>query len=99
MFEQGGVPRKGRRGLGIEVVERSARPQALLDQEAWALEVDGDRVRRIGLQLDRMGAGLGCGVDQGEGPGQLSVVVSGQLGDDERRVFGSDGPAGDGKAW
>src|SRR5699024_2610501 len=54
------VPLPGGVGLLVEVVEVAAAPQAVAvgDAEGGTVGVDGDRVRRVGLELDRGGAGL-----------------------------------------
>ncbi len=97
MGEQGRVPFIGSEGLRIEVVQGAARPQAPLQAKAGAVEIQGDGVGRIGLQLDRVGPRFGRRVDQLQRPLQASVMVSGKLGYDERRLIRANGAAGYGE--
>ncbi len=97
--EQRLVPFEGREGFRIEVVEGAPRPEAALDDEARASVVEGDGVGGIGLQLDRVRAGLGGGVDQLQRPLQASIVVARQLGDHIGRTIRPDRTSGDGESF
>ena len=51
-------------------------------------EVERHRVGGIGLQLERVRAGRGGGIDDRQRALERLVVVAGHLGDDERRMSG-----------
>ncbi len=97
-LEKGLVPLEGRERLRIEVVERAAGPQAAFDHEARPAMIQRDGVGGIGLQLDRVGAGFGGGVDQRQRPLQPAIVVARQLGDHERRLIRPDRASCDGES-
>src|SRR6185437_5907959 len=67
--------------FGVEIVKRSSIPQAAMNAKILIIAVQRDRIRTIGLQLDRVSARLfggmndaGCGLD-------AAVVVRRHLGD------------------
>ncbi len=90
------MPLPGGVRLLVEIVETVAVPQPPLDVEHRVVVVDGQGVGGIGLQLDRVGAGRLRRLDQRQGAAEIAVVVAGDLGDDVRRMAGSDRPAGNG---
>ncbi len=96
MREQMRVPIPWRMRLTIQIIERATVPQATLDAELRSIVVDGDRVGGVGLDLDRVGAGLLRRVDDGQGALKLPQMVGGHLRDDVRRLAGADLAAGDG---
>ena len=79
--------------FAIEVVELPPGPGAALDHEAGPVMVDRQRVRRVGLQLDGVGAGLRRRVDHRQRAVEAAVVVAGQFADDIGRLVGPDAAA------
>ena len=82
------VPRRVR--LLVELVEVAPAPEVVVrrDPERRACPTSIVIVSaRVGLDLDRLGAGLGDRVDDGQRPVQRAVVVAGHLGDDQRTVI------------
>ena len=96
--EDGSVPLPRRVRLLVEVVQPAIRPELVPrgDPERRPVGVDGDRVGRVGLELDRVGTGLGHRPDDGQRRCQVTVVVARHLGDDERRLVGTDRATTDG---
>ena len=87
------VPRRVR--LLVELVEAAAVPQAALDAEFRPVMVDGDRVGRVGLQLDRVGAGRLGGVHHGERMVETAAMIGGKLRHHVGRLARANGAAGD----
>ena len=65
-------------------------PEAAADPELRPVDVQGDGVGGIGLDLDRVAAGGGGGIDQAQRAVQAAIVVPRQLADDVGRVVGAD---------
>ena len=74
-----------------------ALPQTLLvsDEKLAFLDIQCDGVGRVGLQLDRVGAGLRRSVDDLQRSIEGPVMVAGHLRDDERSRFSSYYSIGD----
>jgi len=83
-----GMPFPGGVGLFIEVVEVLASPEGIGidDLEAAAAHVERYRVGGVGLQLDRVGPGLGRCFHDCQSALQTLVVVVGHLGDHKRGI-------------
>ncbi len=94
-LEQGGVPLVGGLGLLVELMQAAAVPQPAVDFELRPVDVHGDGVGGIGLDLDSVGAGVGRGVDHRQRPVQAAVVVPRQFADHVGRVVGPDPATGD----
>src|SRR5438105_14596355 len=78
-------------GFAIKIVQCPAVPErAAADAEFRALGVERQCVRRIGLQLDGVGAGRLGLADQPDRLLEILAVIAGQLGDDIGRVARSD---------
>ncbi|MNN52007.1 hypothetical protein D3C81_1666770 [compost metagenome] len=86
------MPFPGRVGLFVQRVQRSTGPQAVrvLDEKRALGQVQGHGVGGVGLQLQRMGTGLGRGLDDLQRHVQGLVMVAAHLGNDERRRIGTD---------
>src|SRR5687767_7375935 len=62
----------------------------------WSIALDVPLItrradfRRSLLELDRVAAGVGCLVDQGDGIGQVAVVVDADLTSDIDRIAGAN---------
>ena len=69
----------------VQLVERLAAPQPA-GLKIRRVAIYGHRVGAVGLQLDRVGPGLGGHLDQPQRPLKAAVVVRRQLGDDVRRM-------------
>lgn len=93
--EQRRVPLVGRLGLGVEVVQAAAVPQPAGDAELRPVDVHGDGVGGVGLDLDGVAAGGRRRVDHAERPLQAAVVVPRQLADDIGRMARADLAVGD----
>ena len=96
-LEKGPVPFERREGFRVEFMQSAPSPQAAVQAKAGAVGVDRDGVGRIGLKLDRVGAGLSRSVNQRQRSLKLSIMVAGQLGYDQRRLIVIDNPARDGE--
>jgi len=77
----------------VELVESSTVPETagVLDGEARRIGVERDRVGGVGLQLDRVCAGIRSGVDDLQRTLERVVVVPAHLGDDEGWMARADG--------
>ena len=95
MCEECRVPLVRREGLAVELVQGLARPKAGLQPKSRPVMIDGDRVRRIGLQLHSMRTGACAGVNQALRAVEVLIVVSGQFRDDEGWIVGTNGSARD----
>jgi regulator of RNase E activity RraA len=65
------------------------------DAEGVVVDVQRHRVGGVGLDLQRMRAGIGRGVDDGQRTLERLVVVARHLGNDEGAVAGADGTVAD----
>ena len=79
------MPFPWRHGQGVELAEVFARPETFLEQKAVIPALHGDGIGLVGLELDRIGSGLGCPVDQFDGLVQVSAMIARELGHDEWR--------------
>jgi len=72
--------------LLIEVIEAAVGPQLVPrgDSKGRGIHVNGDGVGCVGLELDGGGASLRCRPHDSQGLVQITVMVAGHLGDDER---------------
>ncbi len=86
------VPLPGRVCFFVEVVQRASVPQRLGvgDRELVAIDVEGHRVGRVGLELERVRPTRSDHLDDLECTAEISVVVARHLGDDERRMIATD---------
>ncbi len=93
------VPLPRRVGLLIELVERGAAPQAvgIGDAEAFGIDIQCHGISGIGLQLQRVRAGIGGGIHQRHRAIQRLVVITGHFGDDEGGVIRPHHAAFDGE--
>ena len=94
--EQGVVPIPGRVRLLIKLVETPAVPQPTFEHETWAIVIDCDCVRSIGLQLHRIRTCSLRGCHDCKGAFKPAEMISGELGHDIRPMMGSDWTPGDG---
>ena len=75
----------------IELVKRLAGPERPFDDaETGKIAVEGDRVGRVGLQLDGIGAGLLGRPDDLDCLIETLIVIARHLGDDVGGVTGTD---------
>src|SRR5262249_1363287 len=84
------VPLPGGVRLEVQFMEFATGPRALLDEKAGTVVVDGNGVGRIGLQLYRICPRLLRHLDQSQPARQISVVISGKLGNHVWRMAGSN---------
>src|SRR3546814_8090844 len=68
--------------LFVQVVQPPAVPQPALDPELRPVDVDGDGVGAVGLQLDGVGARLLRRLQDPQGAADVAVMIAGHLGDD-----------------
>ena len=93
---EAGLPFPGRGGLGVELVQIAPFPEgALADLKERGAQVQGHGVRRVGLELDGVGAGVLGGVHEGGGLGVVLVMVGRHFRDDVGGMAGADGAAVD----
>src|SRR6187397_803744 len=90
MLEQRRVPFPRRLCLAVELVQTPSVPQAALDPKARPVMVERDRVRGISLQLNRVGTGLLCSLDETQRTAEIAIVVAGKLGNHIRRMARTD---------
>ncbi len=93
--EQPLMPIVGGIGGLVELIQRLAVPQSALDLEDLLVAVQRQGVGGVGLQLDGVGAGFGGDLDGAQRPVDVAQMVGRQLGDDERRLAGTDAATGD----
>jgi len=91
------VPFPGGVGLLVEIMQVLAGPEGIgiADFKAAATHVERNRLGGVGLQLDRVGSGLGCRLHDRQGPLQALVVVAAHFGDHKRWMLCADNAAGD----
>ena len=94
------MPLPGGVGLGIEIVQVLAGPEAALiaDLEIATAHIEGDRVGGVGLQLEGMGTGLGRCIHDGQGTLQALIVITAHLGDHQRWLIRADQTIADPKS-
>ena len=82
--------------LSVKIVERACVPQATFDPKTGAVVINGDRVVRVALDFDRIGAGGRCRLEKLQRTVEAAVVIAGQLADNVGLVARANGAAGDG---
>ena len=86
------MPFPGSVRLLIEFIEGTALPETMgiVDEKLPVVDIQGHRIRGIGLQLHRLCPGLGRGLHDSQGPLQGVVMIAGHLGDDEGGIIRRD---------
>src|SRR6185312_4851105 len=74
----------------VKFVQRSTSPEAFIDLEVGLIRLQGNRVSRIGLDLDRVGTRLFGLLDDAKRRLNISVVIGRHLGDDVGRCPGTN---------
>src|SRR3972149_5459388 len=91
-FDYRRMPFPGSVGLPVEIVEGGALPQALriVDEELTLVDVQGHRVRGVGLELQGVRPRGGGSLHDFQRPVEGPVVIPRHLGDDEGWKAGTD---------
>src|ERR1700722_2895227 len=82
----------------IQLMETIALPEIVLvlDVKFLGPDIQGYRVGSIGLQLQCMGTGVCCGIDDLQCAFERLVMIARHFGDDERRRTQTDAATADG---